>query len=290
MAEDLAPERIAPERKDVIVPPADPTAPAPVEPRRRSGRVYRLRFGLAYLALALFAGAGIAAAVLLLNRPAGSSPVAWSNWQPTGSEASYAGQIADYVSGRYRLPSGNPLVAILAGPPEVQDVAVRAVAIQNDPEGASDDISIVPTENSVMFVLCGLGPRCSIREGEPSEERHQLLRREALELALYALKYSKASSVIALLPPRPDAADTGTGTQAEQNPSTALFFERKDFKRELDVPLRRTLLSAEPPQVAEISSLEGPTIDRLTTPHLFSYEFQQAQEGSAILILAPLGR
>jgi hypothetical protein len=142
-----------------------------------------------------------------------------------------------------------------------------------------------------MFVLCGLGPRCSIREGQPSEERHQLLRREALELALYALKYSEASSVIALLPPRPDAApDTATGTQAQENPSTALFFERKDFKRELEVPLRRTLLSAEPPQVAEISSLEAPTIDRLTTPHLFSYEFQQAQEGSAILILAPLGR
>jgi hypothetical protein len=286
VAEDLAPER-----KDVVVPPADPTAPARVKPRRRSGSVYRLRFGLAYLVLALLAGAGIGAAVLLLDRPTSSAAVEWSKWQPTGSEASYPRQIADYVSGRYRLPSGNPLVGILAGPPEVQDVAVRAVAIQNDPEGASDDISIVPTENSVMFVLCGLGPRCSIREGEPSEERHQLLRREALELALYALKYSKASSVIALLPPRPDAApDTGTGTQAQENPSTALFFERKDFKRELDVPLRRTLLSAEPPQVAEISSLEGPTIDRLTTPHLFSYEFQQAQEGSAILILAPLGR
>jgi hypothetical protein len=286
VAQDLVPER-----KDVVVPPADPTAPAPVEPRRRAGRVYRLRFGAAYLALALIAGAGIAAAVVLLNRPAGPTELAWSSWQPTGSPSSYPSQIADYVSGRYRLPSGNPLVGILAGPPEVQDVAVRAVAIQNDPEGASDDISIVPTENSVMFVLCGLGPRCSIREGQPSEQRHQLLRREALELALYALKYSKASSVIALLPPRPDAApDPATGTQAQQNPSTALFFERKDFERELDVPLRRTLLSAEPPQVAEISSLEGPTIDRLTTPHLFSYEFQQAQEGSAIIILAPLAR
>jgi hypothetical protein len=289
VAEDLVP---GPGPKDVVVPPADPTAPVPVEPRKGSGGVYRLRFGFAYLALALLAGAGIGAAVLLLDRPTSSSGLAWSNWQPTGSESSYASQIADYVSGRYRLPSGKPLVAILAGPPEVQDVAVRAVAIQNDPEGASDDISIVPTENSVMFVLCGLGPRCSIREGEPSEERHRLLRREALELALYALKYSKASSVIALLPPRPDAPDaaTGTGGEAQQNPSTALFFEKKDFVRELDVPLRRTLLSAEPPQVAEISSLEGPTIDRLTTPHLFSYEFQQAQEGSAILILAPLGR
>jgi hypothetical protein len=272
--------------KDLVIPPADSTAPAAGEPSRRS-TVYRLRFVLAYLALAVVAGAAIAAAVLVFGRADEDRNIAWSNWRPTGKESTYPGQIADYVSGRYRLPSGNPLVAILSGPPQVQgineSVAVRAVAVQNDPEGNSDDISIVSTENSVMYVLCGLGDRCSIREGEPSAQRHQLLRREALELALYTFKYGNASSVIALLPPRPDAL-------GEQNPSSALFFEKKDFKRELEQPLRRTLLDAEPRQVAEISSLERATIDRLTTPHLFSYEFQQAQEGSAILILAPLGR
>jgi hypothetical protein len=281
VAEDLA-GRSAPVPQDVVVPPADATVPAPVEPTRRETGVYRLRFSLAYLVLAMLAGVGIGAAVLLLDRPGSDAGVAWSNWTPSGRESSYPSQIADYVSGRYRLPSGNPLVGILAGPPEVQDVAVRAVAIQNDPEGASDDISIVSTDDSVMYVLCGLGPRCSIREGQPSEQRHQLLRREALELALYTFKYGDVSSVIALLPPRPAANADETDT------STALFFEKKDFKRELERPLRRTLLRAEPPQVAEISSLEGPTIDRLTTPHLFRYEFQQAQEGSAILILAPL--
>jgi hypothetical protein len=160
---------------------------------------------------------------------------------------------------------------------------VRAVAIQNDPEGDTDDISIVPTDDSVMYVLCGLGERCSIREGSPSEARHRLLRREALELALYTFRYGSADSVIALLPPRP----TQSG-EDEEVPSTALFFQKNDFKRELDRPLRQTLLSAEPRQIAQISSLEGSTIDRLTTPHLFSYEFQQAQEGSAIIILLPL--
>jgi hypothetical protein len=280
VAEDLAPVR----HDDVVVPAAEPEAPVRAERPSRETNVYRLRFSLAYLVLAMIAGVGIGAAVLLFERPASDDGVPWSSWRPTGRESSYPRQIADYVSGRYRLPSGNPLVGILAGPPEVQDVAVRAVAIQNDPEGASDDISIVPTDDSVMYVLCGLGPRCSIREGTPSEERHQLLRREALELALYTFKYGDVASVIALLPPRPaeslDEADT----------STALFFERKDFKPELERPLHRTLRRAEPPPVAEISSLEGPTIDRLTTPHLFRYEFQQAQEGSAILILAPLAR
>jgi hypothetical protein len=277
MAEDLTREQQA------ALPAAAPTSLVQAPRRAEEPTQYRFRFGLAYLALAMIAGAGVGAAVLLLGRPDSDNGVAWSNWKPTGRESSYPSQIADYVSDRYRLPSGNPLVGILAGPPEVQDVAVRAVAIQNDPEGDTDDISIVPTDDSVMYVLCGLGERCSIREGSPSEARHRLLRREALELALYTFRYGSADSVIALLPPRP----TQSG-EDEEVPSTALFFQKKDFKRELDRPLRQTLLSAEPRQIAQISSLEGSTIDRLTTPHLFSYEFQQAQEGSAIIILLPL--
>jgi hypothetical protein len=277
MAEDLT-------REQQGALPAAPSAPlVQRRPRVEDHTQFRFRFGLAYLALAMIAGAGIGAAVLLFGRPDGDNGVAWSNWKPTGRESTYPSQIADYVSGRYRLPSGNPLVGILAGPPEVQNVAVRAVAIQNDPEGDTDDISIVPTDESVMYVLCGLGERCSIREGTPSEARHRLLRRESLELALYTFRYGSADSVIALLPPRP----TQQG-ETEEAPSTALFFQKEDFKRELERPLRQTLLSAEPRQVAEISSLEGSTIDRLTTPRLFSYEFQQAQEGSAIIILLPL--
>lgn len=248
------------------------------------GRAFRGRFAVAYLALAVLAGVGVGGAVLLLDRPSEEPAGAWSNWEPTGPSGTYPRQIADYVSGRYRLKSGNPLVGILAGPPQVQEVPVRHVAIQNDPEGSSDDISIVgiDPDNSVMYILCGLGEQCSIAEGQPSQARHQLLRREALELALYTFKYGDASAVIALLPPRLPQAEGETAT------ATALFFQRKDFDEQLDQPLRRTLLSPAPPRIAKISSLEGPTIDRLTTPHLFQYEFQQAQEGSAVLILAPL--
>jgi hypothetical protein len=276
VAEDLVPD----------MRPARGAAATEIVPHRphEQTSVFRRRFAVAYLVLAIIAGAGLGAAVLLFDRPEGDSEVAWSSWQPGGSPSTRPRQIADYVSGRYRLPSGNPLVAILSGPPEVQDVRVRAVAIQNDPEGNSDDISIVEIDKSVMYILCGLGARCAIAEGQPSEERHRLLRREALELSLYTFKYGDADSVIVLLPPRaPQSED-------EEPTATALFFQRKDFRDELEQPLRRTLLAAEPPQVAEISSIEGPTIDRLTTPHLFSFEFQQAQEGSAILILAPVGR
>lgn len=282
MAEDLS------QTTDVQVPPSEPDALVPLEPRRQERRPHRFRFGIAYLALAVLAGAGVGATVLLLDRPGKQPEAVWSSWRPVGRESTFPSQIADYVSGRYRLPSGNPLVGILAGPPKVQDVAVRAVAITSDPEGASDDVSIVPAESSVMYVLCGLGARCSLREGAQSEALQRLLRREALELALYTLKYGGVDSVIALLPPR--RPPSGAAPDEEEISATALFFQRRDLRAALERPLRGTLLSTRPPQGVEISSLEGPTIDRLTTPHLFQYEFQQAQEGSAILILAPLAR
>jgi hypothetical protein len=274
VAEDLVPG--APR-----IEPAEPVSAAQI---RQPQGVFRKRFALAYLALAILAGAGVGAAVLLLDRPEEQTGAAWSNWEPVGRESSFPRQIADYVSGRYRLPSGNPLAAILSGPPQVEDVPVRHIAIQNDPEGNSDDISIVniDPDNSVMYAFCGLGPQCSMAEGQPTEERHQLLRREALELALYTFKYSDTSAVIALLPPRLPQAEEETAT------ATALFFQNSDFKEELKRPLRSTLLSPVPPRIAEISSIEGPTIDRLTTPHLFQYQFTQAQEGSAVLILAPV--
>ena len=43
--------------------------------------------------------------------------------------------------------------------------------------------------NGLMYTLNGLGPKGSVRGGKPSEERHLLLRREALELALYTFRY-----------------------------------------------------------------------------------------------------
>jgi hypothetical protein len=246
-------------------------------------RVYRWRFGLAYLALAVIAGAGVGTAIMLLGRPDKAPEPAWASWHPTGRESTFPAQIADYVSGRYRLASGRALVGVIAGKPEVQGVSVAAVAIQNDPEGESDDISIVRTDDAEMFVLCGLGDACAINEGRASEERHLLLRREALELALYTFKYvDGVDSVIALLPPRPPQNENDTP------PSTALFFQKKDFGKELDRPLTETLLRGSPPQVVEVDPQEGFIVERLTTPHLFQYEFRQAQEGSAVMVLAPL--
>ena len=90
-----------------------------------------------------------------------------------------------------------------------------------------------------------LGTQCAISEGEPSEERHQLLRREALELALYTFKYGDADSVIALLPPRLPQK----GERSGHGHVDGSFFAAETSRSELDEPLQNTLLAAEPPQV-----------------------------------------
>ena len=286
MAEDLTARTAPIEATERALPPATDerreSSPAP----RRS--VFRSRFAIAYLALAVVAGAALGVTALLLLDPPEKTTDTWSSWKPTGRESSYPAQIADHVSDRYRLPSGNPLVGIIAGRPQVQTregpAPVEAVAIQEDPEGTSDDISIVPTENSVMYTLCGLGPQCSIREGTPSRERGRLLRREALELALYSFKYVKdLSSVIALMP-----TNLGSPTDPSDDTSTALFFQKRDLEPQLEIPLQRTLLSPRPPQAAEIGPFERNKIDVLTEHRLYRYQFTQTQAGGFVIVLAPV--
>ena len=225
-------------------------------------------------------GAGVATFVILLDRSAPPDAAAWSAWEPNGSPEASAKQIADHVSKGYRLPSGNQLAIALVGPPEVQDVAVRAIAVKPDTstgQAEEDDIDVVDAEKSVMYILCGLGDRCSIKEGKPTEERHQLLRREALELSLYTFKYLKdVDSVVVFLPPRPDA-EIGS----------SVFLKKSEVDDELRRPLRQTLVRPDPPALGEIDDIELGHIDRLTRPRVFQYEFQQAQEGSAILVLTP---
>jgi hypothetical protein len=282
VAEDVVEHTIA-------VPRAEPESLVEPIRSREHPRVYRWRFGVAYLVLAVLAGAGVGVAVMLLDRPEERAGPAWSEWKPTGRETSYPDQIADFVGNGYRLPSGSQLAAVIASTPTVSstNVPVQAVVIQNQSAlpSAAPDIEIVPTQDSVMYTLCGLGPQCSIAEGEPSAERLQLLRREALELSLYTFKYvDGAASTIVLLPPNlgENAEDTS------DDEAVALFLQKKDFSRELAQPVRNTLLLATPPQIAELNAREELIVDRLTDPNIFQYQFEQVQTGGAILILAPV--
>jgi hypothetical protein len=245
-------------------------------------RVFRPRFALAYLLLAVVAGVGLGAAYLLVTRPDSAPGAAWSSWKPTGRESSYPSQIADYVGNRYVLGSGTPMVFILADSPQVQDVPIRNVAIRNDPSDANDiSVTKIDSDKSVMYTLCGGGGQCTITEGTPTPARRRLLQRESLELALYTFRYADIDTVIATLPP------TEVPQSGEQSSGTALYFRRKDFSRVLDRPLARTLLTDDRPGT-EIVGIEAATIDRLTGRNLYNFVFTLAQEGSAIMVLTPV--
>ena len=208
------------------------------ERARRTG--YRRRFGLIYMALGLVTAVGVGALIMLLARPeAGPAPI-WSVWKPSGSDTARVRQIADHVSTRYRFPEGDQLVAAIAGPPTVtagadpeNPIPVRAIAVRPDTstgKAEEDDIKIIDASKSMQYVLCGLGESCAIAHGDPSEARHMLLRRQALELALYTFKYvDGVDSVTVFLPPPP-----GQDAQA-----SAVFLQRGDVKSQLSKPSRR---------------------------------------------------
>jgi hypothetical protein len=141
----------------------------------------------------------------------------------------------------------------------------------------ANDIATFDGRNTVQFNLCGLGKSCSIAEGQPSNERGQLLRREALELALYSFKYvDGVDSALMLLPPRADG-------QA----ATAVFLTKGDLGPMLGRPLEETLTAPLTPGVGEIDADEAAAIDRTTLPRLYDYGWLQAQDSSLVMVLTP---
>jgi hypothetical protein len=270
--------------------PQTAVAAGVARPETRADRArrlaYRTRFAVFYVLLAIVAGAGVGALLVLVGRGSPAPAPAWSSWEPTGSAERRAAQIGDHVGDQYRLPSGNPLAAVTySGPPTVtgpdgSTFQVRAIAVRPDTTGGraeADDIDTVSAQNTVMYTLCGLGSSCSIAEGKASIERGQLLRREALELALYSFTYLRGvDSTLVLLPPRPDG-----------RAASAVFIERGDVGGELDRPLDQTLTAPLTPAVGEIQPDEQRVVDRTTRSRLYEYSYLQAQDGSPVMVLAP---
>ena len=252
---------------------------------RARSAAYRSRFVIVYVILALIAGIGVGAFVVLATRPDPAPPAKWSAWQPTGSSMAQAKQIADRVAKRYRLKSGQQLVAALASEPKVSsaegDLPVNTIAIRPDTSTGKkeeNEIDIIPTTNSLQYILCGLGQNCSIKGGTASEDRHALLRREALELALYTFKYvDGVDSVSVFLPPRPDG----------QAAATSVFLKKSDVKEELGKPLCQ-LDRPEGAGDRKDAPRELALVDRITEPRLYSYEYQQAHDGGAVLVYDPV--
>lgn len=237
------------------------------------------RFWLAYLALAALFGAAVGTFVVLEQRPAPTPPPPWSVWKPTEKDAAVRQQeIANHVEAQYHLPSGNKLVDVLprgpaSGSGPIQEVAISKTATPTK----SSDFSIFNADTTAMYILCGDGPKCSIKEGKASQARAAVLRREALELALYTFRYiDDARSVVTFFPPAKG-----------KNPAYVLFFTKNDFSDELHAPLRATLPHPKAPVPGKFPSGERKIVDKLTAPRLFRFAVQTEQNGARVLVLAP---
>jgi hypothetical protein len=239
---------------------------------------HRPKFKVVYAAL-LAVVAGAAAAVVLLLAQSGSDQVSgWLDWAPRSEAADdRAREIANLVAAEYRLADDSQLVTIQSSRLQVQDIPVAAVAVQSAPGGvvfSGDAIPIYEPNETIVYLMCGLGPECAIEEGEPSVERQRLLRREALELSLITFQYvDDVNSIVVFMPPR-----------LGYRPTYALFFQRPDLEDLLDRPLR-DVLTPETPLPDTISPTEVATIDQLTNPFLFAFSFTQLQDGRALLVL-----
>lgn len=227
------------------------------------GLATRGRFAVAYLVLGALVGAGIGTFIVLVQRPAPSPPPPWSSWQPgSAATSSQLLEIANHVGQTYRLPSGNQLTAVRVGgtqggrQPNLQGIAVLD-------KGTSGRVNQQYSESDTAFyVLCGAGKNCVIPEGEPSVARGTVLRREALELALYTLEYAHPiQNVLVFFPPDP----------GQKTLSSTLFFHRDDLSSPLKHPLRHTLPQVNPPLPGKIAPQEERTVDDLTGQQLYHY-------------------
>ena len=248
----------------------------PADHATRGASPHRWQFLLVYGTLgAVLALAGV---VIYAGRSISPGPT-WSAWKPHGGGLGAAKEIADHVGSGYRLPGGKQLVDVIAKAPSVspsiQTIPIRYVAVRGT-KGAGDAIFPVDASNSLMFSLCGLGQSCAIATGKASVERGTLVRREILELALYTFKYvGGVSHVIAFMPP-------AVGNQ----PQFAIYLQKSDLSNQLKLPLARTL-NAKVPLPTTINPSEQHTIDTVLQSRIYKFSLSQAQQGDAILVLAP---
>jgi hypothetical protein len=266
----------------IELPPETPEK-ATMAPPPRGPSDFRNRFGfiIGGLGGVILAAAAIAAIALTSSGTKEEGLFKnWSKWQPeeTSMTAGPA-EIATHVAPQYKMDDGTQLVNVTAGPLAVQSVPIDDVLVQ-----AQDSIHQL-SGHAIMYTLSGLGPRGSIVGGKPSKERHRLVRREALELALYTFRYMHdVDMVVAMLPPpKPGDGETAQAA-ATKNPPQAIFYRPGDLKGQLHVPLGATV-PAKAPTPETIPPGEATVIDSLTLSNLFVADFTQTQDLRAHLVL-----
>jgi hypothetical protein len=292
--------------------------PAPLPARAGEGTHGRVphapRFQFLFGALGALGVGAIALAVSLALAPTPTPGVPWAGWGPSG-DVDPAVQIAAHVEPQYLLSPGRHLVGVTGGPQAIGGQPV-VVALRS-----SGSAPVPLAENGVFYQLCGDGPNCSI-PGKPSIERGLLVRREALELALYTFHYvGGASQVIVTYPPVASSSNasgssktaggkrTGKGSGASTGgaaasasgstggattadniggagaPSRVLLFRPGDLSAELSKPLDETLSEATPTVATMARAPEAAFVNELTEKLLYDSVLVPESQTSSVLLL-----
>ena len=271
---------------------------------------YAQRFTFALAMLAGVAVAGVVIAIVLAAKGTStnsSSP--WSSWAPQDRGLQGAREIADHIAPLYRISGVDQLAVVTVSNLGDPSAATSTASSQSSaggplvavrPNANSSSISLI-SGSTVAYNLCGLGSsNCSIGIGTPSTDRLLLLRREALELALYTFKYIPGTqNVVAILPPGHQATTTSSLTAKPPSASTsakpldmALLFQHQELSPFLSQPLDQTFSQQFPPTVPQVplwkQTTEASLVEQITARGIFSEHKTTAQDGTNLIVLDPL--
>jgi hypothetical protein len=280
--------------------------------RLSSPHAHKFRAATATLVGVAIGAVVIALAVLVSGSGGAAQSAAWSSWSPPDGGVQGAREIADHLAPFYRISPVDQLDVVTVANLSNRSTAASGtsastagsggglqVAVRADP--ASSAVSMIGG-NTIAYNLCGIGTaNCAIGVGTPTADRLLLLRREALELALYTFRYLNGTeNVVAILPPghtvqastlTPTPPSAGAKTPAKPV-DIALLFLRDELKPWLTQPLSETFPEQFPPTVPELASwkqtTEAALVEQVTARGLFSEHLVQAQDGSSLIVLDPL--
>jgi len=260
-AEVATPELVVAEKPGELV----PYRPRPGAIQPEVGRKFSLAYGIV-AAVFVFGLLGTMMAVAGV-RP--GAPARWSAFKPSGDRLQRAQSIADYVAPGYKLDDQQQMVVVSA-----RDAGVGSQPIQFVAVPGRDQYEIINGTQTIAYEMCGLGEHCAISSGTPSTDRDRLLRREALEIALYTFKYvGDTDAVVVFMPPPPGAAT-----------SWALLFQKQNYRPELGHPITKTLTEPAPDPSALASSSERDIVEQLTSRTRYAYKVQDVN-GAPVLVL-----
>ena len=282
-----------------LAPPLTALGKSEQLPQEPPPHAHKFRVALAMLCGIALGALAIAAAVMVHDSSTSGisrGSAAWSEWAPTDSSGTGVREIADHVAPYYRLDASKQLNVIT--PISVSQATAAGtttgsgmtVAVDTTPSRSSPSLSLL-NGKTIAYNICGLGPADCELPGAASSNRVLLMRRQALELALYTFKYIPDSeNVLVVLPPARATKTTSTAAAGSRE-TIALLFVRKELEPWLNVPLSKTLATY-PVEDSELAvwskTQEASFVDEVTANGLFASQMESQQEGGRLMVLTQL--